>query len=265
MDTNQVFISRNIIFHETIFPFTQSLSHSSSSDFDIFSDRVLPHSSSRVHSHSTTISQRVTRPPIHLSDYHCYLTQHDHSLYPLSYSISYNHLSPAHKSFVFSLSLETEPTSYHEASQSPYWRAAMDTELQALEANSTWIVMSLPSRKHAVGCRWVYKIKRKADGSLEFYKARLVAKSYTQQPGIDFIDTFSPVIKLTTIKLLLALAVIHGWFMTQLDVNNAFLHGDLPKEVYMELPPGYHREGEPLLVNVACKLSKSLYGLKQAS
>ena len=186
-------------------------------------------------------------------------------MYPLSHYVNYHRLSPAYQSFVFGLSLKTKPTFFHEASQSPHWRAAMDTELQALEANSTWTILSLPPGKHAVGCRWVYKIKRKADGSLECYKAHLVAKGCTQQPGIDFIDTFSPVIKLTTVKLLLALAAVHGWFMTQLDVNNTFLQGDLPEEVYMELPPGYHREGEPLPVNAVCKLSKSLYGLKQAS
>ena len=214
LDTNQMFISRNVIFHETIFPFTQSPSHSSPSYFDIFSDRVLPYFSSCVPTTSTSPSsnnsKRLTRPPVHLSDYHCYLTQHNSSLYHLSHYLSYNRLSPIHKSFVFVLSLETEPKSYNEASQSPLWRVAMDTELQALEANSTWHIMSLPSGKHTVGCRWVYKIKRKADGSLERYKARLVAKGYTQQSGIDFIDTFSHVIKLTTVKLLLALAAING-------------------------------------------------------
>ena len=109
------------------------------------------------------------------------------------------------------VSISTEPNSYHEAAKSPDWCDAMAAELSALEANSTWTTISLPPGKHTVGYRWVYKVKRRANGTLERYKARLVAKGYTQQPGIDFLDTFSPAVKLTTVKLLLALAVVHGW------------------------------------------------------
>lgn len=147
----------------------------------------------------------------------------------------------------------------------PEWRLAMDTELQALESNQTWSVVSLPHGKSVVGCRWVYKAKFRADGTLERYKARLVAKGYTQQEGVDYFETFSPVAKIVTVRTILALAAIHGWSLIQLDVNNAFLHGDLTEEVYMSLPPGYQSQGADLPINPVCKLHKSLYGLKQAS
>ena len=125
----------------------------------------------------------------------------------------------------------------------------MRAELHALEENGTWSLTTLLNGKQAVGCKWVYKLKFWVDGSLERHKTRLVAKGYTQQEDVDYIDTFSPVAKLVTVKLLLALATIHGWFLVQLDVNNAFLHGDLTEEVYMSLPQGYPHEGETLFVD----------------
>jgi len=116
----------------------------------------------------------------------------------------------------------------------------MQDEITALETNHTWFLTDLPSDKTAIGCHWVCKIKYNADGSIELYKARLVAKDYTQLEGVDFLDTFSLVAKLTIVRLLLALAAIHKWHLKQLDVNNAFLHGELLEEVYIQPPLGLH-------------------------
>jgi hypothetical protein len=137
----------------------------------------------------------------------------------------------------------------------------MQSELAALEANQTWSLTSLPPDKTAIGCRWIYKIKRHLDGTIERHKARLVAKGYTQQEGIDFHDTFSPTAKLTSIRCLLALVVGQHWSLHQLDVHNAFLHDDLHEGIYMCPPPGLQRQGE----NLVCHLNKLLYELKQAS
>lgn len=114
----------------------------------------------------------------------------------------------------------------------------MDAEISALNQTGTWEFVDLPPEKKIAGCKWVYKVKLKADGSIERYKATLVANGFTQTEGIDFLETFSPVSKLRTVRLLLALVANQGWLLEKLDVNNAFLHGDLNEEVYMAVPPG---------------------------
>jgi histone deacetylase 1/2 len=137
----------------------------------------------------------------------------------------------------------------------------MDEEYSALMTNKTWhLVPSSPGR-NVIDCKWIYKIKRKADGTIDRYKARLVAKGFKQRYGIDYEDTFSPVVKATTIHLVLALAVSRGWHLRQLDVKNAFLHGVLEEEVYMKQPPGYEDAAH---LGHICRLDKALYGLKQA-
>lgn len=218
-------------------------------------------------------SSRHTAPPVKLNDYVCsnvYSGPLPSSTpdppkgtrYPLADYVSYHRYTPAYRSFVAQFNNVTEPRSYLDAASRPAWQEAMRSELQALQANGTWSLVPLPAGKSPIGCRWVYKIKLKSDGSVERYKARLVAKGFTQLEGVDYRDTFSPTAKIISVRCLLALAAARGWSLHQLDVNNAFLHGDLHEEIYMSPPPGLRRQGEEHLV---CRLHKSLYGLKQAS
>ena len=137
----------------------------------------------------------------------------------------------------------------------------MNVEMEALEKNKTWDLVNLPTGQKLVGCIWVFTLKYKADGSLERYKARLVAKGYTQTYGVDYQETFAPVAKMNTVRILLSLAANYGWNLQQFDVKNAFLHGDLEEEIYREIPPGF---GTNQAMNKVCKLRKALYGLKQS-
>jgi len=133
--------------------------------------------------------------------------------------------------------------------------------MNALERNQTWEIVKLPKEKKTVGCKWVYALKYKANGSLERYKVRLVAKGFTQTFGIDYQETFAPVAKMNTIRILFSLSANLGWWMQQYDVKNAFLHEELEEEVYMDPPPGFSHS---LLPNQVCRLKKALYGLKQS-
>ncbi|CAL1409609.1 unnamed protein product [Linum trigynum] len=206
---------------------------------------------------------RKRQQPLKLRDYICNSVFDSNISYPLSSVLSTNKLADHHSKFAFAVSTVFVPKTYKEASQHDKWNAAMDLEIDALLRTNTFTVVPKPPDVKPIGNKWVYKVKFHSNGTVEREKARLVAKGYTQTPGIDYLDTFSPVAKLTTVRSLLALASIKGWHLHQLDVNNAFLHGDLVEDVYMKLPLGLKLPGDTS--NLVCKLNKSLYGLKQAS
>uniref|UniRef100_A0A5B6Z4V3 Reverse transcriptase Ty1/copia-type domain-containing protein n=1 Tax=Davidia involucrata TaxID=16924 RepID=A0A5B6Z4V3_DAVIN len=160
-----------------------------------------------------------------------------------------------------------EPQNYTEASKLPTWRAAMSEEFQALQNQGTWSLVPRPSNNPVIGCKWVFRLKKNADGSIARHKARLVAKGhlvakgYHQTEGVDYHETFSPVVKQPTIRIMLSLALHYQWPIQQLDVANAFLHGFLHEDVFMEQPQGFQ---DPAYPSHVCKLRKALYGLKQA-
>lgn len=178
--------------------------------------------------------------------------------------------------FLSQLDSHSEPTSFKQALTQASWVHAMNDELHALEINHTWEVTDLPPGKKAIGCKWLFKTKYNPDGSVERNKARLVVLGNRQKYGVDYAETFAPVAKMATIRSFFALASHKRWVVQQMDVKNAFLHGDLQESVYMSFPPEYQGMGHRLTVQAqgevlqkstptkVCKLLKSLYGLKQA-
>ncbi|GJT23892.1 ribonuclease H-like domain, reverse transcriptase, RNA-dependent DNA polymerase [Tanacetum coccineum] len=159
------------------------------------------------------------------------------------------------------LTLNEESINFNEAKLNPKLLKAMKTELESIVKNNTWKLVRLPKGFVPIRLKWLFNIKRNADGSIMKYKACLVAKGYVQQPGIDFDEVFAPVARLKIIRLLIALAAGKGWKIHHLDVKTAFLHGELKEEVYFVQPEGFEKPREEEKVY---KLAKSLYGLRQA-
>jgi hypothetical protein len=157
--------------------------------------------------------------------------------------------------------IDIEPTCHSLTVKDKHWRTAMNVEFHALLQNITWTLFLPDSASNVIGCKGVFRVKRKADGSINRYKVRLVAKGFHQQLGIDYGETYSPVIKPTTICIVLSIAFSNGWPIHQIDIYNAFLHRDISEVVYMSQPPSF---AHPQFPTHLCKLQKSLYGLKQA-
>lgn len=135
----------------------------------------------------------------------------------------------------------------------------METEYTTLMPNNTWQLVLTPSHANIVGCCWLYKLKYALDGTISRYKACLVAQGFNQTSSLDYFEIFSLVVKASTIHIVLAIAVSFNWPICQLDVQNAFLNGELDKQVFMAQPPGFNNPQFPPHV---CKLNKPLYGLK---
>lgn len=180
--------------------------------------------------------------------------------YPIAYFVNCERFSARHRNFLAAVTAGLEPKNFKEAMKYSGWRDAMSKEIRALEDNKTWVMETLPPGKKALGSQWIYKIKYRSDGSIERLKARLVIFGNHQVEGIDYNETFAPVAKMVTVRIFLAIAAVKRWEVHQMDVHNAFLHGDLSEEVYMKVPPGFKITNPDMV----CRLKKSLYGLKQA-
>jgi hypothetical protein len=165
----------------------------------------------------------------------------------------------------YNIGAENDPEFFSQAmscKESELWYNAMKEEMNSMKSNGVWDLVELPNGVKAIGCKWVFKTKKNSLGNIERYKARLVAKGFTQKEGIDYTETFSPVSKKDSLRIILALVAHFDLELQQMDVKTAFLNGDLEEEVYMKQPKGFpSSDGEQLV----CKLKKSIYGLKQAS
>jgi hypothetical protein len=249
LHSHHIFTSRHVTFHDHILPYNANsanpthqwsyVSPSSLSSSPIIDDVETPSvnptpppsnqdnipSSPTIPppiipppSHSTRKSTRPKSTPLHLKDYVCSTfidtsTPSSGNPHCISNFVSHNNLSSSQYRFSLSLSTHNEPKSFAEANKFECWRQAMQSELLALERTGTWQVVDIPPNVTPIGCRWVYKVKLHADGTMERYKARLVAKGYNQIEGLDYFETYSPVAKVTSVRLIIALASINNWFL----------------------------------------------------
>ncbi|PKU78648.1 Retrovirus-related Pol polyprotein from transposon TNT 1-94 [Dendrobium catenatum] len=278
--SNKIFISRHVTFNETCFPFKTTLPKSINTPSNYTPPLVLIPPSLATNPTPSTVhtTTQITHPVTPTTQQSPASTQNSSnssmlptvSAQPIPNPPSHHMqtrlksgiIKPKHILSLFtSAPTDSTPKTYAQAIKHPHWRQAMSEEFHALQKQSTWTLVPAPAQTPILGCKWTFKTKLLPNGQVDRYKARLVAQGYDQQYGVNYTETFSPVAKMTTIRILLTLALNRNWEIRRLDVSNAFLHGDLSETVYMRQPPGFVDTTSPSAV---CKLNKSLYGLKQA-
>ncbi|GJW15409.1 retrotransposon protein, putative, ty1-copia subclass [Tanacetum coccineum] len=249
---NKVFVARNAEFFENSL-ITQEASESLE-DLEII-QKEDTHPSENTSSHHDEGDQEIDEPqsdivPIRRS------TRTRHALDRMCLNIEADE---------YELGDLNKPANYKAALSDPEfdkWLKDMNVEMQSMKDNKVWDLVDLPPNGKTVGSKWLFKKKTNMDGAVHTYKARLIAKGFTQTPWIDYEKTFSPVVDIRAIMILIAIAAFYDYEIWQMDVKTAFLNGYLSKEVYMEQPEGFVNSKFP---NRVCKLKRSIYGLKQAS
>ena len=258
--TNNMLMSRDLRFKETVLSFSKEAAHSQEGELmcDLFPlpaciDKLVHldleatsnHEQAEIVSEATHVPSqprnlndgtestqdehhekvltrrnpaRARQPPARLQDYVTFASKHH-----ITQVLSYIHVYPNHAIFLAEISHHIEPRTFQEAQLIPEWRNAMKDELHALENNQTWSIMKLPLGKKAAGSRWIYKTKFKADGSIERHKARLVARGFTQTFGVNYKETFAPVAKMNSVRVLLSVAANCGWLLYQMVVKKCIL------------------------------------------
>ncbi|PKU63435.1 Retrovirus-related Pol polyprotein from transposon TNT 1-94 [Dendrobium catenatum] len=238
--TNKIVVSRHVIFDESKFPFQ--------------------HSDSQI-----TIPERMSSNPSMLVPTHAAV--HHNSKHPMTTRLQSGKLKPIQRLNLLHMQKShttdtlSDPTTYQEASKHSHWRAAMADEFYALQRQGTWDLVPLPPNTSPLGSKWTFRTKYNSDGTVARFKARLVAQGNTQQYGVNYLETFSPVAKFTTIRTFLTIAIHFNWPVHQIDITNAFLHGNLNETIFMKQPKGFEDDNQP---NYVCKLNKTIYGLKQS-
>ncbi|PKU60279.1 Retrovirus-related Pol polyprotein from transposon TNT 1-94 [Dendrobium catenatum] len=273
--TGKVYVSRHVIFNEAVFPYHQSdygLTQNSTQNF------VPPLLLVPTHNNSAPISCNplTTQPrqPINATSSAPMcpsistntpaippISSHSRSTHSMQTRSKTGHSKPKQVFSLVHTIQNSEPNSYKEAARHPHWNQAMQVEFQALQSQHTWDLVPPDSTQNVLGCKWTFRTKYLADGSIARYKARLVAQGFNQEHGHDYAETFSLVAKMPTVRILIVIAMHRQWPLHQLDVSNAFLHGHLSHTVHMKQPVGFIEKNFP---NHVCRLRKALYGLKQS-
>ncbi|PKU70162.1 Retrovirus-related Pol polyprotein from transposon TNT 1-94 [Dendrobium catenatum] len=279
LNTNKIVVSRHVIFDESKFPFQHSAPQFTIPEQMPSNPSMLVPTHGAAPPQTPKISQEAVNLPPNTSDRtgntpretmqfsDLPVTIPNLSKHPMTTRLQSGKLKPIQRLNLLHMQESnttdtmSDPTTYQEASKHSHWRAAMADEFYALQRQGTWDLVPLPPNTSLLGSKWTFRTKYNSDGTVARFKARLVAQGNTQQYGVNYLETFSPVAKFTTIRTFLTIAIHYNWPVHQIDITNAFLHGKLNETIFMKHPKGFEDDTQP---NYVCKLKKTIYGLKQS-